>query len=46
MVQGAGIQRNNGMLGFDWAIHKGDPNAANSDLGIPVFATQQDLTPA
>ncbi len=40
MVQGAGIQRNNGMLGFDWAIHKGDPVAANSDLGIPVFAAQ------
>lgn len=31
MVQGAGIQRNNGMAGFDWAIHKGDPNGANSD---------------
>jgi Ca2+-binding RTX toxin-like protein len=41
MVQGPGIQRNNGMLGFDWAIHKGDPVAANSDLGIPIF-TQQD----
>ena len=24
MVQGAGIQRNNGMLGFDWSIQKGD----------------------
>ena len=24
--KGAGIQRNNGMDGFDWAIHKGDPN--------------------
>ena len=43
MVQGPGIQRNNGMLGFDWAIHKGDPVAANSDLGIPIFATQQQL---
>ena len=40
MVQGAGIQRNNGMLGFDWAIHKGDPVAANSDLGIPLFGQQ------
>ena len=43
MVQGTGIQRNNGMLGFDWAIHKGDPVAANSDLGIPIFATQPAL---
>ncbi|MCH1930163.1 hypothetical protein L9G16_08220 [Shewanella sp. A25] len=43
MVQGAGIQRNNGMAGFDWAIHKGDPNAANSDLGIPIFVNQQDF---
>ncbi|MDB5793240.1 MAG: Hemolysin-type calcium-binding region [Massilia sp.] len=40
MVQGTGIQRNNGMLGFDWAIHKGDPVAANSDLGIPLFGQQ------
>ncbi len=37
MIQGAGIQRNNGMAGFDWAIHKGDPNAANSDLGKNIF---------
>lgn len=43
MVQGAGIQRNNGMSGFDWAIHKGDPNAANSDLGIPLFVNQQEF---
>ena len=44
MVEGPGIQRNNGMLGFDWAIHKGDPVAANSDLGIPVFAAQDVFT--
>lgn len=43
MVQGAGIQRNNGMSGFDWAIHKGDPNGANSDLGIPIFVNQQEF---
>ena len=41
MVQGVGIQRSNGMSGFDWAIHKGDPVAANSDLGIPIFANQE-----
>lgn len=43
MVQGAGIQRNNGMAGFDWAIHKGDPHGANSDLGIPIFVNQQEF---
>ena len=41
MVQGVGIQRSNGMAGFDWAIHKGDPVAVNSDLGIPIFANQE-----
>jgi Ca2+-binding RTX toxin-like protein len=43
MVQGAGIQRNNGMDGFDWAIHKGDANGADSDLGIRVFDARQAL---
>ncbi|MGO4525956.1 peroxidase family protein [Microvirga sp. 2MCAF35] len=41
MFQGEGIQRNNGMAGFDWAIHKGDSVAANSDLGIPIFDNQE-----
>ncbi|WP_210482681.1 peroxidase family protein [Microvirga antarctica] len=41
MFQSDGIQRNNGMAGFDWAIHKGDATAANSDLGIPIFANQE-----
>ncbi|KKC34181.1 hypothetical protein WH91_04460 [Devosia psychrophila] len=44
MVQGAGIQRNNGMLGFDWAIQKGDPNNGVIDLGISRFLTQTALT--
>ena len=44
MFEGAGIQRNNGMFGFDWGIHKGDLVAANSDLGIPIFATQLPFT--
>jgi Ca2+-binding RTX toxin-like protein len=44
MVQGPGIQRSNGMLGFDWAIHKGDPVAADSDLGIPFFPAQVQFT--
>jgi len=43
MVQGPGIQRNNGMDGFDWAIHKGDPNGADSDLGIRIFDTRPAL---
>jgi Ca2+-binding RTX toxin-like protein len=41
MFQGVGIQRSNGMAGFDWAIHKDDAVAANSDLGIPIFANQE-----
>jgi Ca2+-binding RTX toxin-like protein len=44
MVQGPGIQRSNGMFGFDWGIHKGDPVAANSDLGIPLFTVQTLFT--
>ncbi|WP_264048359.1 peroxidase family protein [Methylobacterium flocculans] len=36
-----GIQRSNGMAGFDWAIHKGDSQSANSNLGIPIFETQE-----
>jgi len=43
MFQGAGVQRSNGMAGFDWAIHKGDPVAANSDLGIPIFVNQEQF---
>jgi Ca2+-binding RTX toxin-like protein len=41
MFQGEGIQRSNGMAGFDWAIHKGDTVAANSNLGIPIFDNQE-----
>jgi Ca2+-binding RTX toxin-like protein len=44
MVQGPGIQRSNGMLGFDWAIHKGDPVAADTDLAIPFFPAQTVFT--
>jgi Ca2+-binding RTX toxin-like protein len=32
MVTGPGIERNEGMLGFDWVTHKGDPQAANADM--------------
>ena len=44
MIQGPGIQRSNGMLGFDWAIHKGDPLAADTDLAIPFFPAQTVFT--
>ncbi|MEQ1696450.1 MAG: peroxidase family protein [Hyphomicrobiaceae bacterium] len=43
MFQSAGIQRSNGMDGFDWAIHKGDKIAADSDLGIRIFDNRQEL---
>ena len=43
MVQSSGIQRNNGMQGFDWAIHDGDKVAANTDMSIGIG---QPVTPA
>jgi Ca2+-binding RTX toxin-like protein len=44
MVQASGIQRSNGMFGFDWAIHKNDQVAADSDLGIPFVPAQAAFT--
>jgi Ca2+-binding RTX toxin-like protein len=32
MFLGPGIQRAEGMLGFDWAIHRGDPNPGDTDM--------------
>ncbi len=32
MMAGPGIQRNEGMLGFDWVTHKDDPLPADSDM--------------
>jgi Ca2+-binding RTX toxin-like protein len=34
MLLGPGIQRAEGMSGFDWAIHKGDPQAGDSDMSF------------
>jgi Ca2+-binding RTX toxin-like protein len=34
MVSGPGIERNEGMFGFDWVTHRGDPQAANSDMNF------------
>ncbi|OYU01216.1 MAG: hypothetical protein CFE36_12075 [Sphingomonadaceae bacterium PASS1] len=44
MFQGVGIQRNAGMAGFDWAINKNNPVAADSHMGIPIFANQAAFT--
>jgi Ca2+-binding RTX toxin-like protein len=32
MVSGPGIERNEGMLGFDWVTHRGDPQPAVADM--------------
>jgi Ca2+-binding RTX toxin-like protein len=42
MFQNEGIERNNGMAGFDWAIHKGHNQAADSDMRITIFQNQQN----
>ncbi|BBI60872.1 hypothetical protein HSBAA_21780 [Vreelandella sulfidaeris] len=42
MVQGESVMRNEGMFGFDWAIHKGSAVAADSDMAIPIFTTIED----
>lgn len=42
MFQNEGIERNNGMAGFDWAIHKGHEEAANSDMTVSIFQNQQN----
>ncbi|MGK9053684.1 peroxidase family protein [Neorhizobium petrolearium] len=44
MVQGESVMRNEGMLGYDWSIHKGNSQAADSDLTVPIFTTdEQDI---
>ncbi|KQY26700.1 peroxidase family protein [Rhizobium sp. Root482] len=42
MVQGESVMRNEGMFGFDWAIHKGNRINADSDMRIPIFTTVAD----
>ncbi|WP_343894452.1 peroxidase family protein, partial [Craurococcus roseus] len=41
MVQGESVMRNEGMFGFDWAIHKGNREAADSDLLTRIFTTDE-----
>jgi Ca2+-binding RTX toxin-like protein len=47
MLAGPGIQRAEGMLGFDWVSHRSDPQAADSDLRLsallpPAVAINRD----
>jgi Ca2+-binding RTX toxin-like protein len=37
MLIGPGIQRNEGMLGFDWATHRSDPQPGDSDMRVTAF---------
>lgn len=37
MFMGPGIQRAEGMLGFDWATHKLDPNRGDSDMFFTIL---------
>ncbi|MFM8354086.1 MAG: peroxidase family protein, partial [Gammaproteobacteria bacterium] len=43
MVQREGIQRNNGMAGFDWVIHKGATTGQQVDMNITPFANQANF---
>ncbi len=44
MVQGESVMRNEGMLGYDWSIYKGNKLDANADLTTPIFTTDvQDI---
>ncbi|MDX6534494.1 MAG: hypothetical protein QOF68_2238 [Gaiellales bacterium] len=38
MVTGPGIERLEGMMGYDWTTYARDPQAANGDLNRTVFA--------
>lgn len=39
MFAGVGIEKNIGMWGFDWVIHKNQTTPVNADMNFPVFAT-------
>ncbi|MEQ1785285.1 MAG: calcium-binding protein, partial [Hyphomonadaceae bacterium] len=41
MVDGESVIRSEGMMGFDWVIHKNVLTPANVDMGIPIFTTEQ-----
>ncbi len=42
MVQGIGINRNNGMAGFDWVTYQNNQYAADADMNIGIFVNQQN----
>ncbi len=42
MVQGIGINRSNGMAGFDWTTFKGNDYNANADMNVSIFVNQQN----
>lgn len=42
MVQGIGINRSNGMAGFDWTTYQGNDYAADADMNISIFVNQQN----
>lgn len=37
MIASPGTDRHEGMLGYDWVTHKGDPNPANVDMDNTAF---------
>lgn len=42
MVQGIGINRSNGMAGFDWTTFQGNNYAADADMNVSIFVNQQN----
>ena len=46
MVQGESVMRNEGMLGFDWAIHKGNHGGSRFRPDAPIFTTDRAGYPA
>ncbi|MBX9468889.1 MAG: hypothetical protein KL839_14045 [Rhizobium sp.] len=42
MVQGIGINRSNGMAGFDWTTFKGNDYDADADMNVSIFVNQQN----
>ncbi|MEZ5754574.1 MAG: peroxidase family protein [Paracoccaceae bacterium] len=41
MFQGIGINRNNGMAGFDWVAYKGNAYDVDADMNLGIFQNQQ-----
>ncbi len=47
MIAGPGVERNEGMLGFDWVTHRSDPSRADADMNFtgllpPTVETLRD----